>query len=103
MERWLVVGFVALALIAGVVLAALYILGASNVSYAHRYRLGIAIEIDGQVHSGSSVIEVRWVGNRSTDMGKFAPVVTGQAVYVDRKTWRSDSDPVSWVFSGPFT
>jgi hypothetical protein len=83
LARWLGVGFVALALIAGVVLAAMYIFGASNVSYAHRYRLGIAIEIDGQVYSGSSVIEVGWVGSRLPDMGKFIPVVTGQAVYVD--------------------
>jgi hypothetical protein len=83
LARWLVVGFTALALIGAAVLAALYILGASNVSHAHRYRLGIAIEIDGQVYSGSSIIEVRWVGSRLPDMGKFTPVVTGQAVYVD--------------------
>jgi hypothetical protein len=35
----------------------MYLLGASSVSYAHRYRLGIAIEIDGQVYSGSSVMK----------------------------------------------
>lgn len=84
MARWLVVGFTAFALIGGVLLAAIYIFGASNV-YAYRYRLSVAIEIDGQVYSGSSVIEVRWVGSRLPlpDVGKFAPVVVGQAVYVD--------------------
>lgn len=82
MARWLVAGFTALALIAGALLAAIYIFGASNF-YEHRYRLGIAIEIDGQVYSGSSVIEISWVGSRLPDMGKFIPVVIGQAVYVD--------------------
>jgi hypothetical protein len=31
-------------------------------TYTHRYWLTIAIETDGVVHSGSSVIEVRWAG-----------------------------------------
>jgi hypothetical protein len=53
-------------------------------TYSYRYRLTIAIEIDGKVHSGSSVIEVIWRGQPDfPGAGSFTPHVRGQAVYVD--------------------
>jgi hypothetical protein len=52
-------------------------------TYSYRYRLTIAIEIDGTVHSGSSVIEVIWRGQPYIPgAGSFIPDVRGQAVYV---------------------
>jgi hypothetical protein len=57
-------------------------------TYAHRYRLTIAVEADGQVHSGSSVIEVRyhfWPQFLAglAGGGQYAVDVRGQAVLVD--------------------
>jgi len=57
-------------------------------TYSHRYRLTIAIEADGQVHSGSSVIEVRFhfwpqfVAALSNG-NQYAIDVRGQAVLVE--------------------
>jgi hypothetical protein len=58
--------------------------GYSTVSY--RYRLSIAVEVGGQVHSGSSVIDVqytfnpKWVG---PEAGAYNEHTTGQAVLVN--------------------
>jgi hypothetical protein len=60
---------------------------ASNVAYptySYRYRLTIALEIDGKVHTGSSVIEPRWVGQAYIPgAGSFIPYVRGQAAFID--------------------
>jgi hypothetical protein len=53
-------------------------------TYSYRYRLTIAIEIDGKVHSGSSVIEVIWRGQPDIPgAGSFARDIRGQAAFVD--------------------
>ncbi|SRR6266702_4261230 len=53
-------------------------------TYSYRYRLTVAIEIDGQVHSGSSVIEVVWRGAPEFgDVGPYHPGIRGQAAFVD--------------------
>jgi len=55
-------------------------------TYRYRYRLTVAVEIDGQVHTGSSVIEVIWSGGpKIGDMGPYRPSIRGQAVYLDLK------------------
>jgi len=53
-------------------------------TYSYRYRLNIAFEVDGKVHSGSSVIEVTWTGGPEFgDVGPYHPTVRGQAVFID--------------------
>jgi hypothetical protein len=52
--------------------------------YSYRYRLTIAIQTDGEPHSGSSVIEVQWVGQPKLGQAPpFYPYVHGQGVFVD--------------------
>jgi hypothetical protein len=52
--------------------------------YSYRYRLTVNIEVDGKVHTGSSVIEVKWSGGPVVgDGGPFGPSVKGQAALVD--------------------
>jgi hypothetical protein len=52
--------------------------------YSYRYRLTIAIQTGGEVHTGSSVIEVQWVGQPPLgEAPPFYPYVRGQAVFVD--------------------
>jgi hypothetical protein len=52
--------------------------------YSYRYRLTVNVEIDGKVHSGSSVIEIGWQeGIKLGDSGGFAPIIRGQAPVVD--------------------
>jgi hypothetical protein len=52
--------------------------------YSYRYRLTLAIEIDGQVHTGSSVIEVIWNGGIPFgDVGPYYESVRGQALLID--------------------
>ena len=67
-------------------------------TYSYRYRLTIAIEVDGKVHAGSSVIEVIWRGQPDLPgAGSFTPHVRGQAVYVDLRISRGDrSNPVKF-------
>jgi hypothetical protein len=56
-------------------------------TYAYRYRLTLAIEVDGQVHTGSSVIEIRWIGQPNIGPGgSSVPRVYGQAVLIDLGT-----------------
>ena len=53
-------------------------------TYTHRYRLTIVVSIDGEVHTGSSVIEVSYIGQPSLGgASPFFPVVRGQATFVD--------------------
>jgi hypothetical protein len=53
-------------------------------SYSHRYRLTVSVEVDGEIHSGSSVIEVTWRGQPEIgDVGAFYPSTRGQAAFVD--------------------
>ena len=53
-------------------------------NYSYRYRLTVNIEVDGKIHSGSSVIEVKWRGGPVIgDGGPFGPSVKGQAALVD--------------------
>jgi hypothetical protein len=52
--------------------------------YSYRYRLTLAVEIDGKVHTGSSVIEVIWNGGIPFgDVGPYYPSIRGQAALVD--------------------
>jgi len=53
-------------------------------SYTYRYRLTVSIEVDGKMHSGSSVIEVTWHGGPEIgDVGRYSPTLRGQAALVD--------------------
>ncbi|TPQ41300.1 hypothetical protein C2U70_03040 [Bradyrhizobium guangdongense] len=52
--------------------------------YSYRYRLTVNIEIDGKVHTGSSVIDVTWhEGIKIGDGSPFGPLLRGQAPIVD--------------------
>jgi hypothetical protein len=53
-------------------------------NYTYRYRLTVNIELDGKLHSGSSVIEVTWHGGPEIgDVGPYSPTMRGQAALVD--------------------
>jgi hypothetical protein len=53
-------------------------------SYANRFRLTIAVNIDGQTYTGSSVIEVRWQDQKILPASvPYAPSIRGQAVFID--------------------
>lgn len=53
-------------------------------NYTCRYRLTVNIEVDGKLHSGSSVIEVTWHGGPEIgDVGAYHPTIRGQATLVD--------------------
>jgi hypothetical protein len=75
----------ALGLVAAFVIGAAVVWQVAFPTYTHRYRLTVSIEIDGQVHTGSSVIEIAYVGQPEIgDVGPFAPPrVRGQAPVVD--------------------
>lgn len=52
--------------------------------YSYRYRLTLAIETDGKVHTGSSIIEVIWNGGIPFgDVGPYYESLRGQAALVD--------------------
>jgi hypothetical protein len=54
--------------------------------YVYRYRLSLTVEIDGTSHTGSSVIEVRWIGSPSIQgHGSYSSTgfVYGQAPLID--------------------
>jgi hypothetical protein len=56
-------------------------------TYAYRYRLTLAIELDGKVYTGSSVIGIVWAsGPTFGDVGPFHPRTAGQAVLIDLGT-----------------
>jgi hypothetical protein len=53
-------------------------------NYTYRYRLTVNIEVDGKLHSGSSVIEVTWHGGpKIGEGGAYWPRMRGQAALVD--------------------
>jgi hypothetical protein len=53
-------------------------------TYSYRYRLQLSLEVDGKVHTGSSVIEVTWeCGPKIADSGPCGPVLAGQATVID--------------------
>lgn len=54
--------------------------------YTYRYRLELTLEVDGKPHTGSSVIEVRWIGGPALDrQGAYSASghVYGQAPLID--------------------
>jgi hypothetical protein len=52
-------------------------------TYSYRYRLTVNIEVDGKVHTGSSVIEVTWYAHFLPELVSFSPELRGQAALVD--------------------
>jgi hypothetical protein len=53
-------------------------------SYSYRYRLTLTIQVDNEVHTGSSVIEIVWSGGPPIgDVGTYHPSIRGQAALVD--------------------
>jgi hypothetical protein len=53
-------------------------------TYSYRYRLTLTIEAEGKIHTGSSVIEVRWVGQPYVPgVGSYLPFIRGQATFID--------------------
>jgi hypothetical protein len=58
----------------------------SNKYYIHRYRLTLTLDVNGSMHSGSSVVEVTWIQqpqNLPIPVPRFAPNVRGEATVVD--------------------
>lgn len=81
MKKGCLAGLFSVLLIAGAAVG-LYLYKYPN--YTYRYRLTVDVEIDGQLHSGSSVIEVTWHGGPEiADSGGYGPTVRGQAAVVD--------------------
>lgn len=73
-----------LAILGVIVAAAVVVYKANHPTYSYRYRLQIALSIDGKVHTGSSVIEVTWeCGPKIADSGPCGPVLRGQAAVID--------------------
>jgi hypothetical protein len=73
---WLILGLAAMAAYA-----------VSFPTYEYRYRLTIRIEVDNEVHSGSSVIDIAWIGQPDlVNAGPFRPRLRGQATFVDLKS-----------------
>ena len=53
-------------------------------TYTHRYRLTLAVDAGGKRYSGSSVIEVRWIGQpRLGDASPFISSVKGAAPLIE--------------------
>jgi hypothetical protein len=74
-----------LAILVALIAAAVVIFKANFYTYSYRYRLQMALSIDGKVHTGSSVIEVTWeCGPKIADSGPCGPSdLRGQAAVVD--------------------
>jgi hypothetical protein len=74
-----------LAGVAAVAVAVIVIHQMAFPTYSYRYRLQIAVSIDGKIHSGSSVIEVNWgcVPFKIADSGRCGSYLRGQAALVD--------------------
>ena len=74
-----------------VIVAAVVLFKATYPTYTYRYRMTVNVEVDGQLRSGSSVIEVR-VSKQPRFLADIPPLeygVTGEAVYVDLGEHRS--------------
>jgi hypothetical protein len=55
-------------------------------TYTHRYRLTLALEANGSLHTGSSVVEVNWLQqtrNLPIPVPPFASQFRGEATFVD--------------------
>lgn len=52
-------------------------------TYSYRYRLTVNVELDGVLHSGSSVIEVTWYAHLLPELISFSSELRGQAALVD--------------------
>lgn len=77
-----------LAIIGVIIAVAVVTFKVNHPTYSYRYRLQIALSIDGQVHTGSSVIEVLWQCRRSfgrnhDELGPCYPSLSGQAALID--------------------
>jgi hypothetical protein len=84
MRKIVIVVLILVALILAVSYGIYSLLDTPTISY--RYRLTVAIEVDGQVHSGSSVIGVRYTFNprwMPPSWGTYNASVSGQAVLID--------------------
>ena len=81
MKRGCLTSFVVLVLGIGVLVAGYWY---KYPNYTCRYRLTVDIEVDGKLHSGSSVIEVTWHGQPDIGPGgPYHPTIRGQAALVD--------------------
>jgi hypothetical protein len=81
MKRGCLTSFVVLVLGIGVLVTGYWY---KYLHYTCRYRLTVNIEVDGNVHSGSGVIEVTWHGGPEIgDVGPHHPTMRGQAALVD--------------------
>jgi hypothetical protein len=73
-----------LGILLAIVVAVAVILKTNYPSYSYRYRLQISLSIDGQVYTGSSVIEIVWeCGPKIAGLGRCAPTLGGQAALID--------------------
>jgi hypothetical protein len=64
--------------------AAVVVFKLSFATYSYRYRLQFSLSIDGQVHTGSSVVEVAWeCGPKITGLGQCGASLRGQAAAID--------------------
>jgi hypothetical protein len=73
-----------LAILLGVVVAVYAVYKLNFPTYSYRYRLQLAVELDGKVHTGSSVIEVRWdCGPHVAGLAQCSPSLGGQATVVN--------------------
>jgi len=53
-------------------------------THSYTYRLALAVEVGGEIHRGSSVINVLWRGQPYIPgAGSFNPEVRGQATFID--------------------
>jgi hypothetical protein len=69
-------------------------------TYTYRYRMTVEVEVDGKLHAGSSVIEVRLI-TQPTDLvpvPAVRPEASGEAVFVDLGAGRN---VVALLTSGP--
>ncbi len=74
-------------LVAACLIAAVVVGRTAFPSYSYRYRLTISIALDGQVHTGSSVIEIIWQAQPVPGIGgPFQSRIRGQATFVDLGT-----------------
>jgi hypothetical protein len=52
-------------------------------TYANRFRLTMAFNIDGQTYAGSSVLELVYVSQPRISSAPYSNYVRGQAVFID--------------------
>lgn len=84
MKTFGIVSAVIFTLIVGAVVVLWFVYQSNYPSYTHRYRLTIEAEVDGQLKSGSGVVQVTW--EKQPQIGEAPPWISrvkGQAVFVD--------------------